>query len=264
MTGPCAWTIDTSCCATVWADASPGLQAAATAFATDILWAATGRQFGLCSLTVRPCLREGSWGFLYYNNGYGGFYGWQPFIWGGQWFNGVCGCGLDGCVLAPYTQVSLLGPVADITQVSIEGVVLAPAAYRVDDQEFLVRQDGGHWPRVQNLDHVPGDVDTWTVTYHRGKSVPVSLNSAAGTLACEYIKACNGGECRLSGRVTSIIRQGVQMTMVDPTTLLEKGLTGLEEVDLLIRSYNPTGLSHRLRLYSPDVDSQRVTTWSSP
>jgi hypothetical protein len=260
----CTWTIDPDCCAELWAATPEDMQNRATRFATDVLWASTGRQFGTCPMTVRPCLKGGQWGFAWYNQGYGGFTGWQPFIYNGQWYNGPCGCS-SGCILHPFTSATLLGPVAGIAAVVINGVTLTPTAYRVDEQQFLIRQDGDHWPVIQNLNHVDGDVDTWSVTYFHGTPVPGALLAAAGTLACEYIKACNGdSSCRLDGRVVSIVRTGVEMQMTPLDDLLKLGYTGLQEVDMLIRSYNPTGLTHRLRLYSPDVDTQTITTWSSP
>lgn len=265
----CPWVIDPSCNQATWDSASPQLQASATEFATDILWAATGRQFSACPITVRPCLRgNNQWGWWRYNDGnfYGAGGGWIPFIWDGQWFNG-CGCGANGpfcCEPRWNTQALLEGPVAAITNVTINGLTVPDTSYRVDDAQWLVRTDGGTWPIFQDLNSDAGLVNTWTVSYLRGTYVPKALLAAAGSLAIEYIKACGTGDCRLPGRVTSIIRSGVQMSFVDPTTLLDKGFTGLEEVDILIRTYNPYGLTHRLRLFSPDVERNRITTWQAP
>jgi len=269
MSSTCSWIIDPSCNQVLWDATDPAMQANAAAFATDVLWAATGRQYSACPMTVRPCLNAfGEWGwFRYWEGGvFGVGGGWIPFIWDGQWFNG-CGCGNSGpfcCEPRRLTQALLLGPVAAVTNVTIGALVVPPASYRIDDAQWLVRTDGGQWPTEQDLNEDAGAVNTWSVSYLRGTDVPKPLLNAAGTLAIEFIKACTGGECRLPNRVTSIIRTGVQMTFVDPTTLLEKGFTGLEEVDLLIRSYNPTGLAKRLRLFSPDVERNRITTWQAP
>ena len=80
-------------------------------------------------------------------------------------------------------------------------------------------------------------------------------------VACEYIKACNGSECRLPGRVSSLARQGVTISMVDVNELLRNGLTGIPEVDQVIRSINPSGLKGRTRFYSPDLPNPREVTW---
>lgn len=53
MNGPCVWPVQSS--AREWADADPDGKAVAAELATNILWALTGRVFGLCEVTVRPC-----------------------------------------------------------------------------------------------------------------------------------------------------------------------------------------------------------------
>ncbi len=256
MSSPCVWTIDTGCCS-IWSGLSPEDQARAAAFGTDVIWALTGRQFGTCPITVRPC----------FNNQYNGLGVWWndgtfwPYIFNGQWYNAGCGCtGRCCCQPLPYTQAWLPGPVAGVSEVRVDGIVIDSAAYRVDDGQWLVRQDGDTWPKCQDYNLAAGLAGTWSVTYFRGTPVPPSVLAAAGTLACEYAKACTGQECRLPGRVSSIIRQGVSITMVDIDTLIKNGFTGLVEVDQVIRAYNPYGRTHRLRVYSPDVQVNRATT----
>lgn len=256
--GPCTWSVDPSCGQDVWDAASPDNQQRAAQFATMVLWASTGRQYGLCDLTVRPCLTCG-------DNEASGFF-WDsgvffPYIWQGQWFNLACGCaGFCRCGTHPYTQAWLLGPVAGIIAVTVDGILVDPSVYRVDDGQWLVRQDGNTWPKEANYNLPAGEVGTWTVEYCQGKPVPPALVVAAGTLAVEFLKACAGSACRLPGRVTSVVRSGVSVTMVDIDTLFKMGLTGLTEVDLIIRSVNPNGLTHRNRLYTPDVTYPRITT----
>jgi hypothetical protein len=139
-------------------------------------------------------------------------------------------------------------------------VVVDPSSYRIDDAQWLVRQDGDHWPICQDYNLAAGLTGTWSVTYFRGAVVPDSVLAAAGSLACEFAKACTGGECRLPGRVSSIIRQGVSIQLVDVSDLLKHGFTGLTEVDQVIRAFNPSSLTHRLRVLSPDIQVNRVTT----
>ena len=52
--GPCTWPLDLSCVAD-WETFPPAVQSAATAWATYILWSLTGRRYGPCSITIRPC-----------------------------------------------------------------------------------------------------------------------------------------------------------------------------------------------------------------
>lgn len=256
MSSPCVWSIDTGCCSG-WDDYDPAVQTRASQWATDVMWAATGRQFGVCPVTVRPCFNE-QWNGLgvWWNDG-----SFWPYIWNGTWYNSGCGCfGRCCCRPLPFTQAWLPGPVAGVSEVRVDGIVIDPASYRVDDGQWLVRQDGERWPTCQDYNLAAGLAGTWDVTYFRGDPVPNSVLIAAGSLACEFAKACIGGECRLPGRVTQLIRQGVSISMVDVDTLLRNGYTGLVEVDQVIRSFNPAGLTHRLRVYSPDTMVNRVTT----
>jgi len=258
-----AWDLSTYCCADEWAAAPVELQDRASRFATLVMWAATGRIYTVCPITVRPCLGN-EWG-LWNNWGVWGVDGtWFPYIWAGQWFNAFCGCsGLCCCEYKAYTSAWLPGPVSSVVSVDIGGITLDPSAYRVDDAQWLVRTDGSEFPRCQDFNQNAGLIDTWSVTYHKGRVPTPAVLDAAGTLACEYLKFCTGGQCRLPGRVTNIIRQGVQIELIDPTTLLDRNLTGLPEVDQVIVSINPFGQKAPMRLYSPDVARyrDRQTTW---
>ncbi len=258
--GPCSWSIpEPLCCAAEWALVPPDVQSAARDYAATILWAATGRQFGLCEITVRPCgmkrCADGSgefWGFSWA----GGT--WAPYIFNGQWFN--CACGI-GCCCDPRCQVRLMGPVASIIEILIGGIAVDPATYRVDDDHWLVRTAGECWPQCADMDTDDGE-NVFEVTYQRGTAVPNALLRAAATLACEWAKACVGNDtCRLSNRVTSIVRQGITIDMVDPESLLESGLTGLWEVDTVLRAFNPNRTTERLRIYAPELNVPRMTTW---
>lgn len=254
MSAPCMWAIDTYCC-DGWSELPVELQSRATRFATDVLWALTGRQFGTCPVTVRPCGKTCHNGIgVYWDNGT-----WYPYIWNGVWMNATCAC-LGICRCSARCTAWLPGPVAAISEVTVDGVVIPSTSYRVDDDQFLVRQDGECWPECQDFDVAAGQPNTFTVTYYRGTPVPASLLAAGGTLACEYVKACQGSACRLPGRVTSIVRQGMTMTAVDISDLIKHGFTGLVEVDMLIRSFNPYALPARMRLYSPDLPKATVTT----
>lgn len=267
--GPCEWTIDTGCCDD-WDTYSPSVQAAARDYASTVLWAATGRRFGLCTRVVRPCGRQcsdGEWGG---NGVYGWWWAdgtWFPYIFNGLWRNCWCGCnGLAGCCGCNVDcQVYLEGPVNNIISVEVDGETIDPSTYRVDNGIWLVRtQDASTddcWPQFQNFNIQSGE-GVFTVTYQKGLAVPTALQRAAGELACEFAKACTGAACRLPGRATNIARQGISISMVDVNTLLEKGLTGIATVDQIIRTYNPYGLTGPMRIASPDFPERtRIQTW---
>ncbi len=256
--GPCSWTIPDPLCCDEWATLDPTTQSSARDYAALILWAATGRQFGLCEITVRPC------GIRRCPDGMADFFGfnwsggtWIPYIFNGTWFN--CACpGI--CCCDPRCQVRLMGPVDSIVEVTLGGIAVDPSTYRVDDNHWLVRTAGECWPFCSDMDTDDGD-NVFQVTYLRGMTPPPALLRAASTLACEWGKACTGAACRLSNRVTSIARQGVSIEMADPNMILEEGMTGLWEVDAVIRALNPYKRVQRGRIYAPEMNVPRMTTW---
>jgi hypothetical protein len=143
--------------------------------------------------------------------------------------------------------------------VEIDGAPLDPTAYRVDNGNRLVRQDGGEWPLCQDMNLPAGEVGTWTVTYYRGTGPNTLLNYAAGVLAWEYYLACTGQDCRLPDGVTQITRQGIQMTMASGP--FSNGLSGIREVDAVVGLYNPNGLQAPPYISSPDRKTARTTTY---
>lgn len=257
--GPCDWEIpDPLCCSETWDSLDPSVQDAAHDYAALVLWAATGRQFGLCEVTVRPC------GMKRCDDGLGEFWGWNwgggtwtPYIFNGAWFNCVCP---GTCCCEPRCQVRLAGIVDSVTEVVIDGVIIPDDAYRVDDNHWLVRTDGECWPTCADLNTDAPD-EIFTVTYDRGIPVPPSLLMAASMLACEWGKACVGdGDCRLGNRVTSLARNGVTIDMVSPGELLDQGMTGIFEIDLVVRSLNPNGKKERPRIKAPELNWPRQVT----
>lgn len=274
---PCALTVDTACC-TDWDSYSPELQEAAAQYGAIMIWAATGRRFGLCTKTVRPCRRDcGDWD----GDGWGGGWywsegTWMPYVFNGVWRNCWCGTG-PGCFTCRAScQVWLEPPIASIQSVYISGYgIVDPSTYRVDDYQWLVRQGpavsgsgaADCWPIFNNYNFPasgagePLDGSAWQVTYLQGIPMPSVLSRAAGELACEYAKFCLGQPCRLPQRATSLSRQGVTVSLVNVEQLLEDGLTGIVTVDNLIRAFNPYRLVSRMKIASPDFSPIRKTTW---
>lgn len=258
---PCSWTgiVPAEGCCDCWNGIEPPIQAKAINYASLTMWASTGRQFGLCEVTIRPCgtgspCSDGSlvWSGFSYSGG-----GWIPYLFNGTWFN--CGCP-GQCSCDPRCQVMLPERVDSVTSVVIGGATLDPSAYRVDKHRWLVRTDGDCWPTCPEMNADTG-TDVFTVSYLRGTPVPQTILDAAGTLACEFGKACtNQSDCRLPSRVQTLARQGVTVSFVDVDTLLDKGLTGITEVDMVIRAWNPRSLDRRLRVASPDLRLGRIVT----
>jgi hypothetical protein len=255
MAAPCTgWNANTGLCST-WATYSPAIQAYAQRFAIYVLWAATGRQFGLCPYTVRPCETPNP---LLYRTYPVGAYGPEPYVLDGVAGGVVLGYAAAGDCLGGHCappEIALPGPVSSITQILVDGVVLNPANYRLDGTR-LVRQDGLGWP-AQDLSLAAGAVGTWSVEYLRGLPVPDLLNDAAGAYACEIAKSRAGGTCQLPSRVSSISRQGVDVQFVSAEDYLDKGRTGYAEVDQIIATFNPDGLRRAPRVLSLDSPTFR-------
>lgn len=253
--GPCEWPLDTSCDPN-WDTYTPEARARATTLATFVLDALSGGQFAQCPVTVRPC---GPACGLY--TGYQTFPasapasavpGWwmAPYISGGVWRNCVCS---GGCDCTPACKVDLMMPVAAVTEVKVDGVVLDPSAYQLVDQ-WLARTDGGPcWPSCQDPSVPDTEDGTFSVTYQPGRLLPVAGQIAAGALASEFAKACAGAACGLPAQIASLTRQGIDVEFVDPQTVLTDGRTGIREVDLFLSAVNPYGLRQRSAVLSPDV-----------
>lgn len=120
-------------------------------------------------------------------------------------------------------------PVIAIDQITEDGVVLSPAAYRLDRGNRVVRLDGLRWQR--NNFGLPGEGVETIVSYTVGVAPPLELQMAAAALADELKKSCNGQSCALDPRVASFARRGVAVELTDLSEMLKSGATGIPIVD---------------------------------
>lgn len=243
--GPCApWP---TLCTNYPATATPAEILEAEWIATEILWMGTKQQFGLCPVTLRPCRKDcfPAWPWIP-SSGWHDVSGlsWPfpaPALVGGQWFNIACGSCSSGCSCSRLSEVQLPYPVANVTEVKVDGVILPSTAYRVDNWRLLVRLDGGEWPRCNDLNLEDTEVGTWSVTAEYGTAVPRLGQMAAGQLATEIVKRCtNASDCILPvGTVQRVTRQGVTKVFFD-SDAFAGGKTGIYYADLFTSKYNPT------------------------
>jgi len=258
--GPCeSWPVQLLCDVPV--EAAP-ITGYAIAMATDTLWSLTGMRFGLCNYTFRPCRREcfptpfppdgwtqwpwtGSWP--------------QPALVGGLWFNLTCASCPGMCSCSEVPEFVLPAPVHEIIEIVIDGTPLASGAYRLDNNRFVVRTDGGIWPFCNDLSLNDGEVGTWTVTATIGEVIPEGAALAMGQLVCEIIRGALGEDCNLPAGVTQLIRQGVTIQYPDIGELFRQGRTGLYLVDMFVNTWNPYGLRQRSRVYNVDRPTVRRT-----
>lgn len=249
QTGPCeAWEPIWCCDLSTISLAATGNHVQA---ATEVLWAATAQRFGLCEVTLRPCRREcvtaglpewsGTWP--------------QPYLRDGQWFNATCGACPGGCSCTTLEEAVLPAPVYDVVRVKVDGTPMVTGSYRVDDNRFLVRTDGGTWPSCQDLSLADTEVGTWSVTARFGEAVPTLGRQAVGELACEMARACSGEDCRLPANVQQLVRQGVTISFPDTQAVAER----LYFVGLFVQAYNPHKLTGRAQVYDVDGPTFRRT-----
>ena len=216
--------------------------------ASDLLFEISGRLYaGECGpRTVRPDCDSCWCGYQVLSRGH--------VI--GPWDYGYPLMLCDSCLLAcDPSMVKLAGaPVREITEVLIDGAVVADTEYRLFNDRYLQRLNNTRWPRSQNLTLPDTEDSTFSVTYTYGADPPSLGVSAAAQIACELYKACDTGTCALPTGVTRITRQGVTIDKLAFTSWgYREGrwATGLALVDAFLATVNPSGLQRRPVIWAP-------------
>jgi hypothetical protein len=208
-------------------------------FASEILYDLTKRKYpGVCTDTYHPVCGLGCWSpcctsyrpILPTEHGYPVI----PTLYYGRILNSrPCH---EGILLPGF-------PVVAITKVTIAGVDLDAADYKLYDRRLLRRVDGSLWPCGCDYDVI----DDFTIEYTWGRNPTPGLVRAAALLGWEFALAWTPqcvGQCQLPARVQTVTRQGVTYAVIDPLTLFKDGMTGIAAVDLLVQAHN-RGESHR-------------------
>lgn len=205
--------------------------------ATDLLYVMSGKQFtGICEAVIRPCGRPSCLGTTELGVPS------DP----SSWPPPKCGCGtLD--------QIDLsLWPVNEVTEVLVDGEVVDEANYRVDKYRYLTALADYRWPRCQHLNLPETEEGTFQVSLTYGIAPPAAGELAATRLTCELAKSCVNVACQLPARATSVNRQQITYTMLNPE-MLDKNLTGIYEVDVFIHAFNPGNRRGNTLVWSPDL-----------
>lgn len=240
--------------------------------ATDVVWALSGRQFsGLTTATLRPC-QDPRHRYRTTDPGLstvaqlGSTLPLSAYGYAARWVTGCHHRAVERCGCAQLHAIDLgVRPLVSVERVQLGTEVLDPTAYRIDDWRELVRLDGEPWPDCQDLTADDGDAGSFVVDVTYGKAPPEAGVRAVAALGCQLALSCNpdtASECSLPKRVTSITRQGLTMAVMDPFDFLDAGKTGVYEVDLFVKAYNPHGITRAASVRSPDLPrrARRVGT----
>jgi len=250
MAGPCsAWTTAEdvfACCSADDVASDPEMYEDSINQASQLLYELSGRQFlGTCQKTVRPCNTGCGCNWQILSRGY--------VVWGG----GGWACDGVACGCSPAARVLLSGePVQEIIEVKIDGDVVDPSEYRLDQHRYLTRKNSGSWPACQDITVDDTEDGSFSIEYTYGKNPPLAGQSAAAELACEIYRACTMGsdECALPAGVSRITRQGIT---IERNAFASWGRqfgtwrTGLPLTDLFLNSYNPGGLRRKPTFMTP-------------
>lgn len=141
-------------------------------------------------------------------------------------------------------------PATSIEAVTVDGVLLDPAGYRLS--RGVLYRVGACWPAPLSCDGA-----RIVVEYTAGLPIDELGQAAVGEVAVEYAAALAGQKCRLPGPATTINRQGVSIELGSTTDLAKVRRLGLRVADAWLDSVNPNRLIARSRIFSPDL-AQRV------
>lgn len=137
-------------------------------------------------------------------------------------------------------------PIVSVESVYIGNDLLPAEAYEVRNYAYLVRKNRMPW--------IADPLNEIKVTYTHGSPPPKAGVMAAIRLANEFMWAENDPDrCSLPERISSSInRQGVSYTVLDPQDFLKEGKVGIYSIDLFLKSVNPSNAKKRPRVFSPD------------
>jgi hypothetical protein len=208
---------------------------ATIALASEVLWALTGRRWaGERTRTVAvvapvagsdlPPGWSWSWGPVH------------PALIDGEVHN--CTCTAAERVRLPDDDVTA------VEEVTVSGTPRPAGSYALD-RGHLLDLTGRGWPTSP-----PG----FTVRYRHGRPPPDGGRRAAALLAREHARARVGDPASpLLLNLVSRTRQAITETFVPAADLIERGQTGVPQVDAWVATVNPGKLTRRARAWSPDT-----------
>lgn len=133
-------------------------------------------------------------------------------------------------------------PVRSVSSVSYMGRELDPSEYTLRNSSYLVQKNALPW--------ILNPIQELTVTYSYGTPPPSAGRRAAIRLANEIILFEKGSSmCALPERISSVSRQGVSYTIMDPQEFISNGKVGIYEIDLFLAAVNPVKAKKRPKVF---------------
>lgn len=250
--GPCEpWITSGSvaeCCGVADPDVLRLEQAAHAA--TELLYVLSGSRYsGQCEQTVRPCGEDLCAG-----------------PWNRPWSNSP----RHGCGCSAIDRIPLAGNPSEIVEVLIDGEVVDPVTYELNDRMWLDRvndpsdpDENLYWPSCENKRLPITEEGTFAVTYRYGSPPPVAGMLAAQELACAVYGTCSAivsgegeADCALPAGVTQVVRQGITISLQGFAAWGQTDgswQTGLPLVDAFLNGMNPSNSRGKAQVWSPDL-----------
>ncbi len=178
-----------------------------------------------------------------------------------------CLTGFCSCGCTPF-QVNLgLWPITSLVSVRYDGTLYTGSdltdTFHINDYRFLARNDGeaflsgNQWAIAGGSEDTEDNGYVFEATVDYGLETPRLLTRATRALACQFVAACCDKPCKLPERVTSVSRRGITQDLASVVDLLEQGRTGIYEVDLAIKVFNPSKLQSPSFFWHPQTSSNR-------
>jgi len=133
-------------------------------------------------------------------------------------------------------------PVRSVQSVVHLGRQLGTSEFSLRNNSYLVRHNSLPW--------ILNPVMELSVTYTFGTPPPAAGKRAAIRLANELILSDKGSaNCSLPERISSVSRQGVSYTIMDPQSFIDNGKVGIYEIDLFLAAANPSKAKKRPKVF---------------
>lgn len=188
-----------------------------------ILRTLSGNRVGTCADTIRPLSECGV-------------------------CRGYCRCGSGDRIRV----LSSFGPVTAVTEVNVDGVEVDEAGWRFyPSSQLLYRVPPDVWPNRDVRWADCDEPDTMCVDVVVGTPPDAWALAVHAELVCELLKSCTGVACRIPRNATSVVGQGVSITL-SPTELKQF----IPSVAGWVAAINPANATQPTKVWSPDTSGE--------